>query len=87
MRAKDKAEIEALVTETVKHELAKLLHGVAMVPVERVGRGGKARTVKKTFSIPTEVWKEVEKLGGIRSSHVTAALRLYLKLGQRRNGS
>ncbi len=73
-------DMDLMVTQIVRRELGALLKGVELMPVQKSGRGGGAAVVKKAFSIPADVWTEVEALGGIMSNHVTAALRIYLNL-------
>lgn len=48
--------------------------------VQKSGRAGIAQTKKNIVSVPLEVYTPVEELGGMFSNHVTAALRLYLKI-------
>jgi hypothetical protein len=73
-------EQEAEVVKIVHRELAALVAGVKPEPLGKPGRGHAAQTVKKTFTIPVDLWKELNKEfpGAIMSNHVSAALRLYL---------
>jgi hypothetical protein len=79
-------EIAELVTATVKRELTQLLKGAAPMPVQMSGRHGGVMTVKKTVSVPADVWGQVESTGLIASNVVTAALRLYFNLKQAEGG-
>lgn len=75
------ADIKGLVVETVQAELHRIFHQFEPESVQRAGRGGKgATTVKKTVSVPADLWGHVEALGGIMSNHVSAALKIYLTL-------
>jgi len=75
-------DLETTVVAIVRRELHKLLNEVELVPAQKSGRGGGSVMVKKAFSIPKDVWDQVEALGGIKSNHVTAALRIYLNMRQ-----
>ena len=66
-------EIGDLIRTEVKLEISRLLDGLEIGPSTRGPAG-----VKKSFSFPTDLWEELEKLGGVASNNVAAALRLYL---------
>jgi hypothetical protein len=78
-------EQEAAVVDIVRRELGNLLAGVKPEALGKPGRGGKAQTVKKTFSIPEDLWQELNDAfpEAIMSNQVTAALRLYLNVTKR----
>ena len=43
------------------------------------GRGNKGSRVKKfNVSVPTELYERLDALGGVKSQHVSHAIRLYL---------
>lgn len=77
--AMGRGEIEELVTEIVNRELARLFNNVVVSPIPKTGKTGK-RAIKKAFSLPADLWEEVERLfpGEIMSNVITAALRLYV---------
>jgi hypothetical protein len=71
-------EIEELVTTIVRRELATLVASIEARAMER-HKGTGSRVVKKTVSIPVDVWAQLRReCPGPASSHVTAAIRLYL---------
>lgn len=71
---------EVRVRAIVREELNEMLQGIEPTSVQKSGRGGASATIKKSFSLPTDLWARVESLGGIASNHVAAALRVYLRL-------
>lgn len=77
--AMGRGEIEELVTEIVNRELSRLFNNVVVSPIPKTGKTGK-RAIKKAFSLPADLWDEVERLfpGEIMSNVITAALRLYV---------
>jgi hypothetical protein len=76
----DKNDVADIARQIVKEELSALLRDVEIVPWQRGKKRSGVHSVKKTFTIPEDVWDEVRALGGIMSSHVTAALRVYLNM-------
>ena len=64
----------------VREEVSKIIGDIRAEQVQKSGRAGIVKTVKKTVSIPVEIYTPVDELGGIFSNHVAAALRLYLKI-------
>lgn len=76
-------ELQALITAFMEKELTRILAGgVTVTEVQKSGKGGVTLTEKKSFTIPKDVWNEFEIRfrGSILSNHVTAALRMYLKV-------
>ena len=69
----------------VQQEITKLLGDIRVEQVQKSGRGGTPQTVKKTVSIPLDVYAAIKELGGIFSNHATAALRVYLKILKEEN--
>jgi hypothetical protein len=73
-------ELAPMVADLVRKELNRMFGAIELEQIQKSGRGGGSASVKKSFSIPKDVWEEINKLGGIMSNHITAALRIYLKL-------
>jgi hypothetical protein len=77
--------------EEIRRMIREELHSIletTELRVQRPGRGGRGdtATVKKSFSLPRDLWEEVEKLGGIASNHVAMALQLYLRMKEAGKG-
>jgi hypothetical protein len=69
-------EIEELVVQVVKRELSSLVKEFEARGEK--GRGG-SKVTKRTVSIPSDLWQQFRReCPGPASSHVTAAIRLYL---------
>jgi len=69
------------IRKLIREELSRILETTEL-RIQRPGRSGKGEsaTVKKSFSLPRELWQEVETLGGIASNHIAMALQLYLRM-------
>ena len=72
-------ELETLVTEIVKKEIRRQFDQVAISPIPKTGRTGK-RAIKKAFSLPADLWEEVEKMfpGEVMSNVIAASIRMYI---------
>lgn len=73
-----KSLIEVTVEQEVERVLSAIFRSVDENTTQRARRGEGPRIVKKSISVPREVWSEIEKLEGSASRHVTTALRIYL---------
>ena len=76
MNEKDQETVRAM----IKDELRKLLKGVDVVPTRQARKIMEDKTVKRSFTLPASVSARLDRLGGVASSHVTAALRMYLNM-------
>ena len=76
-----KAIMTDIVEEKMSDYLASLLEGIEVK--ERIagpGRGHKgSRVTKFSATIPSELYHEMKRIGGIFSSHLAAACELYLR--------
>lgn len=75
----EQSDIEKLVREIVAKEVKRQFDKVAISPIPKTGKAGK-RAVKKAFSLPADLWEDVEKMfaGEIMSNVVAAAIRMYI---------
>ncbi len=73
------SELETLVTEIVKREIKRQFDQVAISPIPKTGKTGK-RAIKKAFSLPADLWEEVEKMfpGEVMSNVIAASIRMYI---------
>ncbi len=72
-------EVQAFVTEVVREKISRLFDNVAICPIPKTGKKGR-RAIKKAFTVPSDLWTEIEALfpGEIMSNVISAALRLYV---------
>lgn len=77
-------ELQATIRSFLEGEFQHMLDGIEVKEVQKSGRGGQTNTVKKSFSLPLDVWSEFEERfkGSILSNHVASALRVYLKINK-----
>ncbi|MBI5251557.1 MAG: hypothetical protein HY912_18865 [Desulfomonile tiedjei] len=83
-------ELEQSAADIVRRELSRLFESVAISPIPKTGKKGR-RAIKKAFTVPSDLWAEIEQLfpGEIMSNVISAALRLYVnskKEVERENG-
>jgi hypothetical protein len=73
------SELETLVTAIVKREIKRQFDQVAISPIPKTGKTGK-RAIKKAFSLPADLWEEVEKMfpGEVMSNVIAASIRMYI---------
>jgi hypothetical protein len=75
-------EIEAMIVAVVQRELSALVAALDARAMER-NKGTGSRVTKRTVSIPSDLWNQLRReCPGPASSHVTAAIRLYLTVRQ-----
>jgi hypothetical protein len=72
-------ELENLVLQIVQREIKRQFEKVAISPIPKTGKTGK-RAIKKAFSLPADLWEEVEAMfpGEVMSNVIAAAIRMYL---------
>jgi hypothetical protein len=73
--------------DTVSSSLASLFVGIEIkTKSSGPGRGHKGITVKKfSATMPEDLYEDIKALGGLFSSHVTAACEVYLRLKRKSN--
>lgn len=73
-------EIEEMIVAGVRRELSALVANLDARAMER-HKGTGSRVVKKTVSIPADVWQQFRReCKGPASPHIAEALRIYLAI-------
>jgi hypothetical protein len=77
----NREELVKLIEAIVDRKLQKLLDElVALVPGPGRAVKGEDKTVKFTISMPGSLHEQLQTMGGTVSAHITAAVRLYLRV-------
>jgi hypothetical protein len=71
------------VRETVREEIGSLFGDIQIREIKKPGKGHKRRTIKKSVTMPIEVYEEIDEYckdnDALISNVITAALQMFLK--------
>ncbi len=75
-----KAEVERIVEAKIRDEFRRMFGGIEERDKPRARRGEGRKMVRRSVSVPPELWERIENLKGSASSHVVNALEMYVAM-------